>query len=75
MLGDWSYYVISTDLPKYIYEVLHVSIHDTGIFVSVPWILRTIIAYAFGLLVDWLIASKRMGVTNARKLAVFLGIL
>lgn len=55
------------------YDVIHINIHDTGLYVSLPWILRTMIAYVFGLFIDWIIASKCVSVTVARKFALFLG--
>lgn len=73
MCSDWTHYVTATTLPKYMNDVLHFEIRDVGIYSSLPWILRTIIAYAFGLVIDKAIANGHISVTNARKLAVFLG--
>lgn len=54
-------------------DVLHLSIRDIGTFNSLPWILKTITSFTFGFLIDRLIARGKIGITNARKLAVFLG--
>lgn len=54
-------------------DVLHLSIRDIGIFNSLPWILNTITSFGFGFIIDRLIAKGKIQITNARKLAVFLG--
>lgn len=54
-------------------DVLHFSIRDVGTYISLPWILRTLLTFAFGYAVDKAVAKQSISVTNARKLAVFIG--
>lgn len=73
VFADWSYYIVSVTLPKYMNDVLHFSILDIGTYNSIPWITRISISYVFGFAIDRLIACGRISVTRARKLAVLLG--
>lgn len=73
MFNDWSYYVVSTTLPKYMNDVLRFSIRDIGVYNSIPWILGNIISYIYGYLIDKAIGARKISITNARKLSVFLG--
>lgn len=54
-------------------DVLHLSIRNIGTFNSMPWILEIAIAFAFGFIIDRSIKQGSIGITSARKLAVFLG--
>lgn len=71
--SDWTFFIASNMLPKYMNDVLHLSIRDIGTFNSMPWILKTVTSYAFGYAIDKSIARQQIGISNARKLAVFLG--
>lgn len=73
MLGDWVYFVVMIDLPKYMNDVLHVSIKDNGIYSSLPWLFRIVVSFTVGYWSDWLISTGRLSITNTRKLYVFLG--
>lgn len=70
VLGDWAYYIVLIDLPKYMHDVLHVSIKDNGMYTSLPWAMFIVIALSSGLLSDKLISSKRLSISNTRKLMV-----
>lgn len=70
---DWCYAVITVDLPKYMNDVLHVSIKDNGIYNSVPWLGRMLVSFSSSFFSDYVIKKGYIGVTNARKTAVFLG--
>lgn len=72
MLGDWTYFVLMIDLPKYMNDVLHVSVKENGVYSSVPWAMRILVSFTSGYWADWLIRSKRLTITNTRKLFVFL---
>lgn len=54
-------------------DILHLSIRDIGTFNALPWILKTITSFVFGFGIDRVIGRGKIGITNARKLAVFLG--
>lgn len=60
------------DLPKYMNDVLHVSIQENGIYTSVPWAMRIIVSFAGGYVSDWLIATERISISNARKMFVII---
>lgn len=60
-------------LPKYMNDVVHMSLQENGVYSSVPYLCWMLSAFAFGSLGDWLIATKRLTVTNARKLFIVLG--
>lgn len=70
---DWCYFVITTDLPKYMNDVLHVSIKNNGIYNSVPWLARMVVSFVSSFFSDYVIKKQLISVTNARKVAVFLG--
>lgn len=70
MVGDWAYYSILIDLPKYMNDVLHVSIKDNGMLTSLPWAMFMLVSVSSGFLSDRLIASGRLSITNTRKLLV-----
>lgn len=66
-------YVISTDLPKYINDVLHVPLLKNGIFSSLPSVAGIFASVSTGWLCDWMIGKKNISVTMTRKIFVFLG--
>lgn len=70
MVGDWAYYSILVDLPKYMNDVLHVSIKNNGILTSLPWAMFMTVSVTAGYFSDKLIASGRLSITNTRKLLV-----
>ncbi|KAJ6644335.1 Sialin [Pseudolycoriella hygida] len=70
--GDFAYFVDNTTLPKYMNDVLHLSIRDVGAFNALPWILKTIVSFAFGYTLDRMVSKQKIRITTARKLAVFL---
>lgn len=70
---DWGFFVIATDLPKYMNDVLHVTVQNNGIFSSIPHLVELIFSFFIGYLSDWLIAHQYLNATQSRKLFVFLG--
>lgn len=70
VVGDWAYYTILVDLPKYMNDVLHVSIRDNGVLTSLPWAMFMLVSVSAGFGSDRLIASGCLTVTNTRKLLV-----
>lgn len=71
-LADWTYYVVETDLPKYMNDVLHVSVEENGIYSSIPWAVFVPVALLSSYWCDWLISSGRLNITQTRKLFVFI---
>ncbi|XP_050508459.1 putative inorganic phosphate cotransporter isoform X3 [Diabrotica virgifera virgifera] len=64
---DWGFYTMITDLPSYMSDVLKFNVKDNGIWNSVPYLVMWLCSMGSGWLCDWLISSKRMTVTKARK--------
>lgn len=71
-VGDWAFYVVLIDLPKYMHDVLHVSVKDNGILTAMPWALYFVACLTSGYISDQLISSGRLGITNARKILITL---
>lgn len=69
---DWGFYIMVTDLPKYMADVLKVSIKDNGLYSSMPFFVMWIVSVSTGWLSDFLITRKCLTITAARK--VFTGI-
>lgn len=70
---DWSHYVVTTDLPKYMNDVLHVSIEKNSIYSSLPRVISLVVALTAGYLCDWMTAQRDLTITNVRKTFIFLG--
>lgn len=64
---DWGFFIMVTDLPKYMSDVLRFSIKENGIYSSLPYALMWIVAILTGFLSDWCIARKFLSITAARK--------
>lgn len=59
---------MSTDLPKYMKEVVGFSAYDVGLYSSLPYLLLWIVSILAGFLCDFLINRKFLTVVQARKL-------
>ncbi|XP_031629149.1 sialin-like [Contarinia nasturtii] len=71
-LYSWSFSIINTDLPKYLNDVLHVSIDKNGIYSSVPKILSIIVSTGSGIVSDLLLSKYHIDRTLVRKIFVVL---
>lgn len=69
---DWGFFIMVTDLPKYMSDVLQFSIKDNGIYSALPYLFMWIVSVLTGFLSDWLIVRGYLNITNARK--VFTGV-
>ena len=58
---------MSSDLPKYINDVLRIPVKDNGLFTSLPYLFMWITSVSTGFLSDWMIVNNYVTVTNARK--------
>ncbi|XP_041776798.1 putative inorganic phosphate cotransporter isoform X3 [Anopheles merus] len=65
---DWGFFIMVTDLPKYMSDVLRFSIKDNGLYSSLPYLVMWIVSLSTGVLSDWLITSGRITITFGRKL-------
>lgn len=64
----FGFFIMVTDLPKYMSDVLRFSIKDLGFYASAPFLVMWIVCIGTGFLSDWMISTDRMTVTKARKL-------
>lgn len=71
-LYSWSFYIINTDLPKYLNDVLHISIEKNGIYSSLPKVLSIFISTGSGLVSDMMLSKCNLDRTCVRKLFVVL---
>lgn len=59
---------MSSDLPKYMKDVLGFSVHDVGFYSSLPYFLRWIMSILSAFLCDFLINRNYVSITGARKI-------
>lgn len=71
-LYSWSFYIINTDLPKYLNDVLHVSIEKNAIYSSVPKVLSIVVSTGSGFLSDIMMSKWHVNRTVVRKVFVVL---
>lgn len=64
---SWGLFIIINDLPKYMNDVLRFSIKQNGLYTSLPYVVMWIVALCTGVLSDFLIKRKCLGVTASRK--------
>lgn len=71
-LYSWSFYIVNTDLPKYLNDVLHVTIEDNSIYSSVPRISSIFVSICSGFLGDLMQTRCNINRNHIRKLFVIL---
>lgn len=64
---DWGFFIMVTDLPKYMSDVLRFNIKDLGFYASLPYLMMWIVSISTGFLSDWLISTGKMTITAGRK--------
>lgn len=65
---DFGFFIMVTDLPKYMSDVLQFNIKDNGLYSSLPYLLMWIVSISSGVLGDWMIRTNRISITFSRKL-------
>ncbi|KAK2585123.1 hypothetical protein KPH14_008633 [Odynerus spinipes] len=70
--GAWGFLTLMTQAPTYFNFIHGWDIHATGILSGAPHVLRMIFAYFYSIMSDWLLRTRRMSLTNVRKLATFV---
>ncbi|XP_050423926.1 putative inorganic phosphate cotransporter [Adelges cooleyi] len=70
--GVWGLLTLATQSPTYFNFVLGLNIKKTGLWSGMPYIARWLFAFGFGMFSDFLIKSKKLTITNVRKLATIL---
>ncbi|XP_054016268.1 sialin [Hylaeus anthracinus] len=69
--SGWGFLTLMTQTPSYFNFIHGWNINATGLVSGAPHLLRMIFSYYFSVFCDWLIRTKRMSLTNVRKLATF----
>lgn len=64
---DWGFYIMVTDLPKYMSDVLRFPISQNGLYSALPYLLMWIVSVSTGFLSDWLTVKNILSITNCRK--------
>lgn len=72
---DFSFYVMTTDLPKYLSDVMRFDVEKNGLYSSLPQILNFFTAMGFGVLSDFCINKRYLSVRNTRKFFTTTGII
>ncbi|XP_076636872.1 sialin-like isoform X1 [Colletes latitarsis] len=70
--SGWGFLTLMTQTPSYFNFVHGWNINATGLISGAPHVLRMIFSYYFSMMCDWLLRTKRMSLTNVRKLATFV---
>lgn len=70
---DWGFYVLNSDLPKYLNDVVQVSIKDNGVYSALPYLVMWVASISFGYVCDLMIKKRCMTITNTRKFFTFVG--
>lgn len=65
---NWGLFIVITDLPKYMNDVLRFSIKKNGLYTSLPYLCLWIVGISSGFLSDYLIKRKHLSITVSRKL-------
>lgn len=66
---------MASDLPKYMKEVLGFSVHDVGLYSSLPYLLMWAVSVGSGFLSDYLTGHEYLSITQARKIFTGLGMI
>ncbi|KAJ8681411.1 hypothetical protein QAD02_017198 [Eretmocerus hayati] len=64
----WGFFTLSSDMPKYLKNVLKFSVEDNGYFSSLPYLFMWLVGYAGSHLADWGIAQQKISTTAVRKI-------
>lgn len=65
---DWGFFIMVTDLPKYMADVLKFSIKENGLYSALPYVMMWLVSIGSGILGDWLLVKGYIEITFSRKL-------
>lgn len=65
---DWVFNVMASDLPKYMKEVLGFSVHEVGLYSSLPYLLMFVVSILSAFLCDSMINRNYLTITQTRKI-------
>lgn len=63
---SWAFFIVVNEMPKYMNDVLRVSILKNGLYCAIPYVFMWAVTMWSGWLSDILIRKKYVCVTNAR---------
>ncbi|XP_037957583.1 putative inorganic phosphate cotransporter [Teleopsis dalmanni] len=69
---DWGFYIIATDLPKYLNDVIQMPIEKNGFYSSLPFGVMWICSVFSGFLSDVIIKNGAVNITTIRKFNTLL---
>lgn len=70
---DFSFYIMTTDLPKYFSDVMRIDVERNGLYSSLPQVLNFFSAMGFGLISDICINKEYLSVKNTRRIFTTTG--
>jgi len=73
--NNWGYYIILNWLPTYIKETLHYDLSESGAVLFIPYLVNLFVSTLAAFSATMIITSKRLSVTNVRKLMESLAFL
>lgn len=66
--------MVNSDLPKYMNDILHVSVARNGLYSALPKVLSIFVSLSTGFVSDYMHAKRGVSLTKIRKIFVALGI-
>lgn len=66
--------MMAIDLPKYMKDVIGFSVHDVGLYSSLPYVLMWTVSLVSAFLCDYLISKSYVTITIARKIFTVAGL-
>lgn len=70
---DFGFYIMVSDLPKYMKDILNLSVSDNGVASALPYFLMWVVSICSGVLSDVLIKHNKITITFARKMFTTIG--
>lgn len=70
---DWGFYIMVSDLPKYMNDVMSVNVKANGYYTALPYVAMWIVSVYAGYATDVMLKKKVWSVTNARKILTMIG--
>lgn len=70
---DWAFFLLNTDLPKYLNDVLEIRILENGFYSALPFFVMLVVSIFFGWFCDIMIRMRCMSISDTRKFFTFVG--
>ncbi|KAL1138559.1 hypothetical protein AAG570_008622 [Ranatra chinensis] len=65
---NWGFYTLITELPTYMNDIFHFSMHNTGMISALPYLTMSITIPLGGLIADWLRKHAIITTTQVRRI-------